>query len=154
MKFREATTSDIEALHVIRLAVKENILSTPSLVTEDDYLKYLTTHGKGWLCEINNEIAGFAIIDTEKNNIWALFVHPNHECKRIGKQLQDIMLNWFFAQSNQELWLTTGINTRAEAFYNKTGWQPGDIIKGQRKFTMSFDQWNIKQKQKAFTSKA
>ncbi len=137
MKFREATVEDIQAMHVVRMAVKENVLNDPLLVTEDDYIKYLTTHGKGWLCEVNNEVAGFAIIDTERNNIWALFVSPEHEGKGIGKNLHDIMLKWFYSLSSGELWLTTGINTRAEIFYNKAGWQPGDVKNGERKFTLS-----------------
>src|SRR5437762_2921497 len=93
MNFREATISDIPQLHSIRIAVKENILADPSIITKADYEDFLTVRGKGWLCEIENSIVGFAIIDLKEKNIWALFVHSDHERKGIGKQLQQIMLD-------------------------------------------------------------
>ncbi|MBC7862563.1 MAG: GNAT family N-acetyltransferase, partial [Bacteroidia bacterium] len=73
MNFRVALPEDFKELHRIRMAVKENVLNNPLLVTEADYIKYLTVSGKGWLCEVENEIVGFAIIDTDDKNIWALF---------------------------------------------------------------------------------
>src|SRR6266567_9203374 len=88
--FREATTIDIPQIHEIRIAVKENILPDPSLITPDDYENFLIVRGKGWVCEVENNIVGFAIIDLKEKNIWALFVSPEHERKGIGKQLQRI----------------------------------------------------------------
>jgi GNAT superfamily N-acetyltransferase len=49
--------------------------------------------GKGWVCEINNEIVGFSIADLKGNNIWALFLRPEFEKLGIGKRLHDIMLD-------------------------------------------------------------
>jgi len=77
MNFREATIQDIPQMHTIRIAVKENILPDPSMIKEEDYANFLTVRGKGWVCEIENEIVGFAIIDLKEKNIWALFVHPD-----------------------------------------------------------------------------
>ena len=79
MLYREATIEDIPELHRVRMAVRENVLNNPHLVKPDDYMRFLTTHGKGWLCEVKNEVLGFAIIDTTNKNIWALFIHPDHE---------------------------------------------------------------------------
>src|SRR4051794_39084916 len=107
MNFREATISDIPELHSIRIAVKENMLPDPLLITKADYENFLTTSGKGWLCEVEENVVGFAIIDLKEKNIWALFVHPEHESKGIGKQLQEIMLNWYFENNNETLWLGT-----------------------------------------------
>ena len=98
MNFRSAITNDIPQLHSIRIAVKENILPDPLLITPADYEIFLTVRGKGWVCEIDNRIVGFAIIDLQEKNIWALFVHPDRERKGVGKQLQEIMLNWYFKQ--------------------------------------------------------
>lgn len=64
--FREATVNDIRELHLIRMAVKENILPHPLLITEADYEIFLTIRGKGWLCEVENNFAGFAIIDLKE----------------------------------------------------------------------------------------
>lgn len=46
MNYRVATINDIKEMHVIRLAVKENVLSNPLAVTENDYVEFLNTKGK------------------------------------------------------------------------------------------------------------
>ncbi len=76
MIFREATIADIPQIQIVRNSVKENMLSNPSVVTDDDCKTYLIEKGKGWVCEIKNNIVGFAIVDLKDKNIWALFVHP------------------------------------------------------------------------------
>jgi len=142
MTYRNATVTDIEALHKVRMAVKENVLNNPALVTDADYKKYLTTDGKGWLCEINGIVTGFAIIDTSENNIWALFVHPDHEKKGIGKKLHDLMLNDHFSKSDHSLWLGTAPKTRAAYFYSKAGWKNlGIRSNGEIKFEMNATDW-------------
>ncbi len=84
--FRTAINDDIFNLHAIRTAVTENILSDPGRITPTDYQEMLDVNGKGWVCEVNGEIAGFAIVDMKNKNIWALFVHPDFEGKGIGKE--------------------------------------------------------------------
>ena len=97
MIFREAQISDIPQIQVVRNSVKENMLSDPALITDKDCEEFLTKRGKGWVCEIENSIVGFAIADLQDDNIWALFLHPDHEGKGIGKALHDTMLNWYFS---------------------------------------------------------
>jgi GNAT superfamily N-acetyltransferase len=143
MNFREATISDIPDLHAIRIAVKENILPDPSIITNADYEFFLTIRGKGWLCEIENTIVGFGIIDLKEKNIWALFVHPEHERKGIGKLLQAMMLNWYFKNNDETVWLGTSPGTRAESFYRKSGWKEvGRRKNGEIKFEMRKNEWN------------
>ena len=142
MTFREATTRDITELHRLRMAVKENVLNNPMLVTTEDYGRFLTRDGKGWLCEINGHIAGFGIIDTTSNNIWALFVHPDHEGKGIGKEIQKLMLDWHFSKCMDTLWLGTAPSTRAESFYRRSGWKDMGMRKnGEIRFEMSSTDW-------------
>lgn len=142
MKFREATVADIPELQRIRMSVKENVLRNASLVKNDDYVNYLTEQGKGWLCEIDEIITGFAIVDTNDKNIWALFVEPEYENKGIGTTLHDIMLEWFFNQSTETLWLGTAPETKAESFYRMKGWIETDRRpNGEIKFEMSHQQW-------------
>jgi GNAT superfamily N-acetyltransferase len=143
MQYREASVNDIPGMHVVRMAVKENILNNPSLVTEADYINFLTVNGKGWVCTKNNIIIGFAIVDTVKNNVWALFVHPAHEGKGIGKTLHSLMLNWFFFHSEANLWLTTGPGTRAESFYREAGWKEIGIERKEVRFEMSKEDWEL-----------
>ncbi|MFI5134898.1 MAG: GNAT family N-acetyltransferase, partial [Chitinophagales bacterium] len=132
-------------LLAIRFSVKENILSNPSLVTEEITIDFLTRRGKGWVCEIENSIVGFAIIDTQENNVWALFIRPGFERMGIGRKLQQIMLNWFFSRSDETLWLSTAPGTRAEKFYRASGWkETGRTNSGEIRFEMSGDDWKKK----------
>src|SRR5882724_3032321 len=112
MLFREATIADIPALQYIRVSVKENVLSDPSVVPDSDVLHFLTVRGKGWLCMADDAVAGFAIADLQGNNIWALFVLPGYEGKGIGRGLQRIMLDWYFGQTDTTVWLGTAPGTR------------------------------------------
>lgn len=142
MIFREATTADIPQIQVVRNSVKENTLSDPSMVTDLDCEEFLTHRGKGWVCETDNQIVGFAIIDLKEKNIWALFVHPLFEGKGIGKKLQQLMLSWYFNSHHESLWLGTAPGTRAEKFYRKSGWKEiGNHGKGEIKFELSFIKW-------------
>ncbi len=143
MTIREANINDINNYMVVRMAVKENVLSNPALVTRKDNEDYLTLHGKGWVCETENQIVGFSIVGLTQRNIWALFVHPDFEKQGIGRGLHDIMLNWYFTQTNETVWLGTSPNTRAEAFYRKAGWRETGIHgKGEIKFELTFDVWS------------
>ncbi|MEI7734319.1 MAG: GNAT family N-acetyltransferase [Ferruginibacter sp.] len=145
MIYREAVISDIPQLQLIRNAVKENVLSNPALVQDKDYVEYLTERGKGWVCEKDGIIIGFAIADLKDDNIWALFVHPDQEQMGIGKALHEIMLNWYFKQQKERVWLSTGANTRAEKFYRLQGWRDAGIYgKGEIKFEMSKEEWRKK----------
>ncbi|HKB42862.1 MAG TPA: GNAT family N-acetyltransferase [Chitinophagaceae bacterium] len=142
MTFREALTTDIPQIQIVRNSVKENVLSDPSLVTDKDCEEFLTLRGKGWVCELDNTIVGFSIIDLKEKNIWALFVYSEYERKGIGKKLQDIMLTWYFDQYDSTLWLGTAPGTRAENFYRKSGWKEVGIHgKGEIKFELSYNDW-------------
>lgn len=147
MNLRQATINDIADLHTVRMAVKENVLSNPALVTEQDYREFLTTGGRGWLCEAEGRVAGFAIVDMGRHNVWALFVHPDFEGRGIGKHLQQVMLQWYFSQTGEPLWLSTGPGTRAEEFYRRTGWKETGITKGgETRFEMSAEDWKASQR--------
>ena len=139
---RTAKPGDINQMQVVRNSVKENILSNPDLVTDELCLEFITKRGKGWVCEIDNRIVGFSIVDLKDRNIWALFVHPDFEKKGVGNQLQRIMLNWYFDQTRDNIWLSTNPNTRAETFYLKSGWTPiGTLGNGEIKFEMTYENW-------------
>jgi GNAT superfamily N-acetyltransferase len=142
MLFREATPEDIQQIQIVRHSVKENILSNPDLVTDTDCREYMMVRGKGWVCETNGQIIGFAIADLKRNNIWALFVKPENEGMGIGKKLHDIMLNWYFNQTQETVWLGTAPKTRAEDFYKKCGWKHlGALNTFEEKFEMSYSTW-------------
>jgi GNAT superfamily N-acetyltransferase len=140
--FREAEVHDVTRIQMVRHSVKENKLSDPSLVTDEDCIDFITVRGKGWVCEADNTVVGFAIADLRENNIWALFVDPSFEGKGIGKQLHHKMVDWYFGQTSKKLWLGTAPNTRAEQFYKSAGWTPaGNHGKGEVKFEMESETW-------------
>jgi GNAT superfamily N-acetyltransferase len=142
MIFREAQIADITQMQIVRIAVKENILPNPDLITAKDYEEFLTQRGKGWVCEIDNVIVGFSVVDLRDNNVWALFVHPEFDGKGIGIRLHDTMLGWYFSETDKTVWLGTSPNTRAEKFYRKAGWKETAIRQnGEIKFEMSEDDW-------------
>lgn len=142
MHIREAKLDDIQQIQVVRNAVTENTLSDPGLVTDKDCEEYMFSRGKGWVCEIENKIIGFAIVDIKDNNVWALFLLPKFEKQGIGRQLHDRMLDWYFTQTKNKLWLGTSPGTRAEMFYRKAGWTEAGIHgKGEIKFEMEYEDW-------------
>ena len=145
MIFKEAKVKDIPQMQIVRNAVKENTLSNPALVTDSDVEDYITRRGRGWVCEINELIVGFAIADLIDKNIWALFVHPDVEGKGVGKQLHDRMMNWYFSQTDETVWLSTSPGTRAEIFYKMQGWKEAGVYgKGELKFEMKKADWKTK----------
>ncbi len=142
MIFREAILQDISQIQLVRHSVKENTLSDPSLVTNQDCADYMMERGKGWVCEIDGAIVGFSIVDLVAHNVWALFVDPFFEKKGIGRQLQALMLDWYFNQTQTSLWLGTASQSRAEVFYRRSGWtEVGTHGKGEIKFEMSYKEW-------------
>ena len=142
MIFRVAKIEDIKQIQIVRNSVKENTLSNPELVTDLDCKDFMFNRGKGWVCEIKNIVVGFAIADLKEENIWALFLLPEFEGKGIGKKLQEIMLEWYFATGKENVWLGTSPNTRAEKFYENTGWKRNGMHgKNEVKFEMSKQDW-------------
>ena len=142
MVFRKAEIGDIAQMQVVRNAVKENTLSDPLLVPDSDVEDYISRRGKGWVCEANGIIVGFSIVSVIDKNVWALFVQPDYDKLGIGRQLHEKMLDWYFMQTDEVIWLSTTPGTRAEQFYRKAGWQESGIYgKGEVKFEMTAVQW-------------
>ncbi|MDN4011746.1 GNAT family N-acetyltransferase [Chryseobacterium gambrini] len=142
MKIREAERKDIPQIQIVRNSVKENTLSDPNLVTDQDCEDFLFNRGKGWVCEHNDRILGFGIVDMKEKSIWALFVHPEFENRGIGRKLHNTMLNWYFDQTDEKIWLSTSPDTRAEIFYRKSGWTENGVHgKNEIKFEMAYNDW-------------
>ena len=141
MIFREARVEDIEQIQVVRNSVKENMLSNPALVTDADCEDYITRRGKGWVCEADDKTVGFAIADLVDHNIWALFVDPAYEGRGIGRKLHDMMMDWYFQQTDATVWLSTSPGTKAESFYRNRGWQETGLHGKETRFEMAYQNW-------------
>ncbi|PRC94872.1 GNAT family N-acetyltransferase [Solimicrobium silvestre] len=127
LTFRRATPDDISSMSHIRLAVKENILSNPRIITPQMYLDYLDKLGRGWVCENAGHIVGFSYAAHEDSSIWALFVLPEQEGLGIGKQLLNLATDYLFGLGNDQIKLGTTPNTRADRFYAASGWERGEM---------------------------
>lgn len=135
--YREATLDDIAQIQAVRYSVRENVLSNHALVTDAHYADYLTRRGRGWVCDYASQIVGFAIVDLQDRNVWALFLRPEWEGCGIGRHLLDKMLDWYFGQTKATLWLSTAPGTRAEGFYRRLGWNEAGLTdSGEVRFEM------------------
>ena len=129
-------------MQVVRHLVKENTLSDPNLVRDEDVSHYLSDKGKGWVCEVEGKVVGFSIVDLLENSVWALFVDPKFAEKGIGKELHRLMIDWYFQQTKKNVVLGTSSNTRAEIFYSLQGWtKVGNYANGETKFELDYQSW-------------
>lgn len=137
MRIRRANESDVAEMYRIRMRVRENRLSDPRKVQPRHYVERLRA-GAGWVCEIDAAVVGFAIADTNRDSVWALFVDPAHERRGVGRLLHDTIVEWLFASGADRIWLTTDPNTRAERFYRAAGWhEAGTTANGELRFELT-----------------
>lgn len=126
MSLRPATAADIPAIFAIRLAVRENAMTEAALaangVTPAAIADMLATTAAGWIA---GAAQGFAIADAEDGSLFALFVHPDHEGRGLGRALLRRAESWLASQGWREAWLFTGADRalRAQGFYRAQGWQ-------------------------------
>lgn len=120
---RQATRADIAAMHRVRLAVRENVLVSVASVTEQAYVEHLERGGSGWVVEDGGKVVALAAANRHSGNVWALFVHPDHERRGYGRALHDTMLQWLWAEGVPRAWLSTEPGTRAQRFYERAGWR-------------------------------
>jgi GNAT superfamily N-acetyltransferase len=127
MHFRRATESDIDAIFIVRFAVKENVLSNPSRVTRQMCIDYLDPLGRGWVCEVSGRVVGYSYAARGDHSIWALFVLPEFEGCGVGKSLLKLAVDWLFEIGAARVILSTEANTRADRFYLAQGWTRGEM---------------------------
>lgn len=142
MSVRLALVGDIPEMHRVRMSVHENRLDDPARVRPADYRSMIRARGRGWVCEVDGRIVGFAVADLVARNVWALFIEPASERRGLGRQLHDIMMDWMFAEGASSAWLTTAPGTRAEGFYRAAGWQyVGPEPSGEARYEMTSGRW-------------
>jgi GNAT superfamily N-acetyltransferase len=134
---RPASISDIPGMHKVRVSVHENRLAPTTKISESDYVQAITSFGQGWVVCVEDLIVAFAVGYKTDGNIWALFVHPDHEGRGFGKALHTVMVHWLWANGLNRLWLTTTPSTRAEGFYRHLGWRSRGLTpKGEIRFEL------------------
>jgi ribosomal protein S18 acetylase RimI-like enzyme len=136
--FREIEATDISALFRVRSATDENRLTPEELaslgITESSVAEKLRGTYKGWLCEDDGEVVGFAIGDKVSSEMWVIAVLPTHIRHGVGSKLLATVEEWMFRNGCPEIWLTTDVDTslRAYSFYRSRGWEDWKIEKGNR----------------------
>jgi RimJ/RimL family protein N-acetyltransferase len=124
---RIATRHDIPGMMAVRLAVRENrLVSASPAEIEAACVGAIEQSGRGWVVVEAGVIVGFAIGNRLTGNIWALFVHPDHEGRGHGRRLHAAMVDWLFARGLDRLRLGTAASSRAAAFYRAAGWTDVD----------------------------
>jgi GNAT superfamily N-acetyltransferase len=126
---RRAVLSDIPDIQRVRRSVRENRLVSTS-ISDRQVRESIEKTGRGWVIESEGEVVAFAIGNAVNGNIWALFVHPDHERRGYGRLLHDSMVEWLFSQGLERLWLTTERGTRAQRFYEAAGWERVGLTDG------------------------
>lgn len=131
---RRALVGDVAVMHRIRLAARENVLSDPLRVREEDYVPFLECRGRSWVAEAAGRIVGFAVLDLTSASIWALFVAPDAEAQGVGSSLLTAVEDHGRKLGLSRLRLSTAPRTRAESFYERRGWRRygsnelGDVV--------------------------
>jgi hypothetical protein len=136
MFFREAKIQDIEKMHAVQMALAEDRSVYPHLTETEDFHRLLTS-GKGWVCEVEGDLLGFALVDLPQARVSALSVRAGLEGDFINRMLHDMMTSWCFARAMPKLILSTCPNTRTEQFYLKSGWvKTGEDSNGKTAFEL------------------
>jgi len=141
MNFREITKNDIPALFAVRVATHENRLTVEELtslgITEETVKEKLAGTYKGWLCEVENLVTGFAMGDRATGELWVIAVLPEYIGKGIGSSLLRKVEEWLKEKGCSRLWLTTDIdrNLKSYSFYRDHGWKDDYIEGGMRYMT-------------------
>jgi len=126
--YREMLPDDVPAVFLVRIATRENQFTRERLaelgITEESVRSMLAGTHRGWVCEEDGRIVGFAMGDRTTGELWVIAVLPEHEGRGIGTQLLARVEEWLASLGRRELWLWTSPDRalRAYHFYRRHGW--------------------------------
>lgn len=110
MKYREITLKDAPSIFDLRVATNESNFTYEEIeargITYKLLEKQLLNNCKGWLCESNNYIIGFVIVDKNAAKIWALEVLPVHNKQQIRTHLLNLAEHWLLSCGKANFWHT------------------------------------------------
>lgn len=128
VSFRELNADDMQAIFDVRVATWHNENGREEMtslgITHEAVREMLQETHRGWLCEIDSQVVGFAMGNKQNGEMWVIAVRKEHEGKGIGKRLLSLVEDWLFAEGWDEVWLTTDPDEtmRAVGFYRHLGW--------------------------------
>ena len=124
---RQAVRNDVREIQRVRHAVRENRLVS-TVITDEQVIEAIERTGRGWVVESEGRIVAFSVGNAETGNIWALFVEPGHGGRGHGRRLHDEMVDWLWSRGLKRLWLSTEQHTRAQRFYELSGWENRGVL--------------------------
>lgn len=138
-QIRPATVGDVAAMFQVRLAVTENSMTSAELaaagITPASITEAIRNAPCAWVATVDDEVAGFAMVDLDSACLFALFVHSDREGRGLGSALCRACEQALFAQ-HEQAWLETAKTSRAARLYRYLGWgQESDIGDGDIRLT-------------------
>jgi len=130
---RPATSADLPRIHVVRHGTAENRLTDPSRVTDAEVGWYMD-EAIFLVSEDEEGVQGFICANPQTGYVWALFVIDGKHGRGHGSALLDAALERLRQAGHRQAILSTGVATRAEAFYRARDWHPtgvnmhGDVV--------------------------
>jgi GNAT superfamily N-acetyltransferase len=122
LRLRPATRADLPRIYEVRYGTKENRLTDPALVTDDEVAWYMT--GAIFLVsEDDSGVQGFTCANHQTGYVWALFVIEEEQGHGHGTALLDAVVTRLREAGHRQAFLTTGEGTKAERFYESKGWR-------------------------------
>jgi GNAT superfamily N-acetyltransferase len=138
MNYREIVADDVPDLFAVRTATHENRLTLEQLrrlgITEESVKERIAGTFRGWLCEVDGRVVGFAMGDRATGEMWVIAVLPEHVGQGIGGELLRRVEAWLFDSGCPRLWLTTDVapSLKARGFYRRYGWLDDRIEDGMQ----------------------
>lgn len=124
MVYRPIEPDDVPALFAVRVATDENRYTREELtalgITEVTALAKLQGSYRGWPCETEGQVVGFAIGDRATGELWVIALLPEYVKRGIGSELIRRVEAWMWGEGWSELRLTTDTDTRLRAYSRAT----------------------------------
>ena len=137
LTYRAMTVDDIPAVLEVRFSTIENAITLEALeadygITPETMAASMAGDCRGWLCEDDSNVVGFAMGDRSNGEVQVVAVRPGYEGHSIGKTLLDKVCDWLFAEGHAEIWLGANPDPgiRATGFYRRLGWRRSGVMKG------------------------
>lgn len=125
--FREMRSDDMQAIFDVRVATWHNDRGSEELtrfgITHESVREMMEESHRGWLCEVDSRVVGFAMGNKSDGEMWVIAVLKEYEGHGIGKRLLSLVEVWLFSEGWKEIWLTTDPDEtiRAVGFYRHLG---------------------------------
>jgi GNAT superfamily N-acetyltransferase len=128
-RLRPATRADLPRIHQVRHGTVENRLTNPALVTDAEVAWYMD-HAIFLVSEDETDLQGFTCVNHQTGYVWALFVIDGAQGRGHGTALLNAAMVRLRQAGHRQAFLSTGPNTKAEAFYRSKGWQATGLNMG------------------------